>query len=60
MWHERGINDFEGLLDALYADKQLNVLGDRFIVFIQEYFSDRMVDELIDFCKLLVVLDAVP
>lgn len=60
LWYERGIKDVEGLLDALNAEKSFNVLGDRFTVFVQEYFSDKVVDELIDFCKLLIVLDAVP
>ena len=59
LWYERGIKDVEGLLDALNAEKHLNILGEGFAVFMQKYFSRRLIEEMIDFCKLLVILDAV-
>lgn len=60
LWYERGIKDSKGLLDALNAEKHLNIIGEGFTEFIYKYFSEKPVKELIDFCELLVVLDSVP
>ena len=58
--YERGINSVEGLLDALNDETHFNVLGEKFTLFVEKFFREKSIEELIDFCKLLVVLDAVP
>lgn len=59
-WHECGIKETDKLLDALKADKPLNVVGIKFIEFIFCNFANQPLQGLIDFCRLLVILDAVP
>ena len=58
--YENGIKEFSRLVDVLNSETHLNVLEEKFIEFIQNYFSEKPVENLVDFCKLLVVLDAVP
>lgn len=58
--YESGIEEFSRLIYVLNSEPHLNVLEEKFIEFIQKYFSEKSVESLVDFCKLLVVLDAVP
>lgn len=60
LWYESGIKNYKGILDSLNDESYLNILGEKFVLFIKEYFAKRSVEELIEFCELLVVLDAVP
>lgn len=60
LWYESGIKNVEGLMDVLSNETHLNVLGEIFTKFIKRYFIDKPAEELIDFCRLLVILDAVP
>lgn len=60
MQYEDGIKSFRGIMDMLNEEKRGcdNILGIKYIEFIERYFSPNNVKKLIDFCKLLVVLDA--
>lgn len=61
MQYENGIKSFEGIMEVLNEEKRDydNILGIKFVEFIKKYFSHSNEKKLIDFCKLLVVLDAV-
>lgn len=58
-WYENGIKDINSLLDALNNENHSNILGEKFTSFIKEYYLEKTAKKLIDFCRLLVILDAV-
>lgn len=60
--YENGIKTFEGIMEILDQEKDDydNILGIKYVEFLKKYFSSKQEKQLIDFCKLLVVLDAVP
>ena len=62
MEYENGIKCFDGIMEVLDEEKNDydNILGIKFVEFLKNYFVLRKEKQLIDFCKLLVVLDAVP
>lgn len=59
--YEKGIKDFTGLMEILDEEKNNydNILGIKYVEFIKKYFCYKNAKQLIDFCRLLVVLDAV-
>lgn len=54
-----GISEVDNIFEILDGEKVENVIGEEFITFIKMSFKDSSSDRLIDFCKLLIVLDAV-
>lgn len=60
--YENGNRNFAGIMSVLEEDKldYDNILGIKYVEFLNIYFAKRSEEHLIDFCKLLVVLDAVP
>ena len=60
LWYEKGITSIDALMECLRNEKHFNVLGERFVDFIEETFADKPSEKLVRFCKLLVILDAVP
>lgn len=57
--YERGINDIKKLLEYEDQKRHENIIGKLFVQFLYSKFFDREVDELVEFCKLLVILEAV-
>lgn len=57
--HEIGAHNACDILNLLSEEAQPNILGNIFIDFLKEYFYKRNMEELLEFCKLLVVLNAV-
>ncbi len=61
MEYENGIRCYCGIVEVLNEEKKEydNIVGMKFVEFIEKYFSSNKEKKLIDFCKLLVILDAV-
>lgn len=61
MEYENGIRCYCGIVEVLNEEKKEydNIVGMKFVEFIEKYFSPNKEKKLIDFCKLLVILDAV-
>ena len=56
---EKGIANIKDLLEYEEQKRQENIIGKLFVQFLHETFIDKEIGELIEFCKLLVVLGAV-
>lgn len=57
--YEMGCDDSQKILNHIAEKIQPNVIGNEFIKFLKENFINKDIREMIDFCKLLVILDAV-
>ncbi len=56
---EKGITRISDLIEYEQEKRHENIIGKLFVQFLREKFLLKDVDELIEFCKLLVVLEAV-
>lgn len=58
--HESGVDDIARIFEILECDTYENYLGILYLGFLIENFSGKKtVKELVDFCKLQIILDAV-
>ncbi len=56
---EKGMTDTRNLLEYEVQKRHENVIGKGFAQFLNYWFIEKKVEELIEFCKLLVVLGAI-
>ena len=53
------MENIKDLLEYEEQKRQENIIGKLFVQFLHETFIEKEIGELIEFCKLLVVLGAV-
>lgn len=54
-----GVSKVDDVFKLLEGEKVENVIGEEFILFLKQNFKDSTCERLNDFCRLLIVLDAV-
>lgn len=59
-WYENGAVSYKALMDNLAMEEHNNVMGELFVQYLSVEFKHQSVQNLIDFCKLLVILDSLP
>lgn len=59
-WYDSGVVTYEGIKKSLEAESYQNILGEIFEKYIVNNFVDKPIEKLISFCKLLIILEAVP
>lgn len=58
MLYDCGVQKTENLFMLLESDKYSNILGVLFLRYLETHFRKKDIEELIDFCELVVLLDA--
>lgn len=58
--YDKGIKRVGNIIDELEETTYFNILGIQFVSFIDNLFRTKEIDDLVEFCKMLVILDAVP
>lgn len=58
-FYENGVHEMSGIFSCLFEDKVENIMEYIFIDYLKTYFEQGNVKELVEFCELLVLLDAV-
>lgn len=56
---EMGAKNTEKIFEQLDLEKPENIIGIEFIRYLKRYFSGKTCSELDDFCRMLVILEAV-
>lgn len=59
-WYNNGTIEYDALMENLSMESFSNVLGALFWEYLQLEFDKQSVKKMVDFCELLVILDAVP
>ena len=59
-WYVNGTVTYEKLMDNLSTEEPSNVIGALFKDYLRNTYIGQPVQNMIDFCKLLIVLDALP
>ena len=54
-----GVKDFNSLIKEIEQKRFSNILGVLFVKFLKENFEEKSIEGLIEFCKLLILLDSV-
>lgn len=56
---EKGITNIKNLIEYEAQKRQENIIGKLFVDFLYDNFIEKEIGELIEFCKLLVILGAI-
>lgn len=57
--YERGIINTREIIEFEEEKRHENIIGKLFVQFLKEKFWDIKSNELIEFCKILVILDVI-
>lgn len=60
IWYKNGAIKYDALMENLSMESFNNVLEVLLEKYLQHEFDEQSVKRMVDFCKLLVILDAVP
>ncbi len=62
-WYDNGMKNGRGLLDTLIMEQEMgnihNIMGNVFTDFLLNTFRGREAQDMVDFCRMLVLLDAI-